>query len=253
MPDSQNHRLKIRLTEQGLHLFDRKTGTNILIDEVTFPKNEWTICPRQVSIALTNTCNLFCSHCYASKVSSSLNKEDVQSWLLELDRAGCFGIGFGGGEPTLHPDFVELCQFGHDKTSLAISFTTHGHHLTQKLIDQIKDSVNFTRISIDGTWDRYEKIRGISFQTLLNKLNDLGKKLNYGVNYVVNETTISDLDELAKIAQEAIDNFNFEKVLTNEIDNLLDEAIHTALDGMDFSKDIRELIYKEVEKRINHV
>ena len=57
-------------------------------------------------------------------------------------------------------------------------------------------------------------------------------------------------DELTKIVKDAIDNFNFEQVLSIKIDNLLDESLHIALDEMDFSKDIREIIFKEDEKRI---
>ncbi|MCV3265035.1 radical SAM protein (plasmid) [Vibrio harveyi] len=93
-------------------------------------------------MALTNNCDLRCAHCYAPKHRSTLDKSRVKDWLLEMDSMGVFGIGFGGGEPTLHEDLVELCQFGQEETKLAISFTTHGHSLTPELISQLKSHVN---------------------------------------------------------------------------------------------------------------
>jgi MoaA/NifB/PqqE/SkfB family radical SAM enzyme len=69
--------------------------------------------------------------------------------MLELDEVGCLGIGFGGGEPTLHPNIEELCHFGKTETNLAITMTSHGHRLSEPLIENLKESVNFLRISMD--------------------------------------------------------------------------------------------------------
>lgn len=193
---------KVRLGPDGIHIFNRNTGTNVLLDEVIPPISSWTLSPRQVSIALSNSCELECTHCYASKKPAKLNFELLKLWLLELDSADCFGVGFGGGEPTLYPKIEELCHFGKTHTRLAITMTTHGHRLNETLIDGLKSSLNFLRISMDGVYDRYEKIRGRSFSTLLNKLSLLKGRIPFGINFVVNETTIQDLTCAAKFAEE---------------------------------------------------
>lgn len=193
---------KIRLGPDGIHIFYRNSGTNVLLDEAIPPKNSWTLSPRQVSIALTNACDLECTHCYASKKKARLNLELVKQWILELDNAGCFGIGFGGGEPTLYPNLKELCHFAKINTDLAITMTSHGHRLNEPLVDALKESVNFLRISMDGVHDTYEKIRGRSFSSLLEKLDLIKDKMSFGINYVVNEATISDLPVAVKIAEE---------------------------------------------------
>ncbi len=59
---------KQRRSPAGLHLFDRTTGLNILLDEIRVPASLWSRAPRQVSIALTNRCDLTCDHCYAPKL-----------------------------------------------------------------------------------------------------------------------------------------------------------------------------------------
>lgn len=196
-----NNKIKTRFGPDGIHLFDRKTGLNILLDDKIPHLTQWTKSPRQVSIALTNLCNLKCTHCYAPKTNAFIDKELVKLWMKELDQSGCFGIGFGGGEPTLHPDFIELCIFGHNETSLAITFTTHGHTLSNSVIGKMEGNIDFIRVSMDGTGDTYESIRGCSFQQFLKKLSLLKKRIPFGINYVVNDRTIGDLDLAIEIAE----------------------------------------------------
>jgi len=196
-----NNNIKTRFGPDGTHFFDRKTGLNILFDDTIPASSQWTNSPRQVSIALTNLCNLKCTHCYAPKTNSFLNKESVKLWMKELDKSGCFGIGFGGGEPTLHPDFIELCDYGHNETSLAITFTTHGHTLTEKLIEKIKHNIDFIRVSMDGVGETYESIRGCSFDRFIEKLPLLKEHIPFGINYVVNARTVNELDSAINIAE----------------------------------------------------
>lgn len=193
---------KVRYGPDGVHLFDRTTGGNILMDEIGVPESKWSKSPRQVSIALTNLCNLNCTHCYAPKSSSELDLSDLKKWLLELDKNGCFGVGFGGGEPTLYKGFVELCEFGSKETELAITFTTHGHTLTEKLIGKLKGHVHFIRVSMDGVDNNYESIRGKKFTDLIRSLSLLQDQITYGINFVVNANTINDLDQAIDICEQ---------------------------------------------------
>src|ERR1700675_1760433 len=103
-------KIKIRTGPSGVHLFCRKTGLNVLCDEVRVPEILWASAPRQISVALTNRCDLTCRYCYAPKGRATLNFEQLTTWLCELDSNGCLGVGFGGGEPTLYRRFAELCQ-----------------------------------------------------------------------------------------------------------------------------------------------
>ena len=77
--------LKVRGGPSGIHMFDRTTGLNLLLDEARVPPASWATAPRQVSIALTNACDLACSHCYAPKNPATLEFERLASWLRELD------------------------------------------------------------------------------------------------------------------------------------------------------------------------
>lgn len=187
--------MKSRFGPNGVHLFDRNTGLNVLLEELRPKESVWSISPRQVSIALTNLCDLRCAHCFAPKHKALLHTDQVLTWLKELDTEGCLGIGFGGGEPTLHPDFVEICKRAAGETHLAVTFTTHGHRLTQPLVKKLKGSIHFARISVDGIGHTYEEQRGRQFSSLLRGIESIAKLSSFGINVVINERTIFELTQ----------------------------------------------------------
>lgn len=193
--------MKLRIGPDGVHAFDRKTGLNILFDEARADERLWSKAPRQISIALTNLCDLQCSYCYAPKQRAALNASLVATWLEELDKAGCLGIGFGGGEPTLHPEFSQICQHAKEKTRLAVTFTTHGHRLRPQLLKEIAGHVNFIRVSVDGVGSTYEKLRNRPYEDLLENLRRAREITPIGINVVVNDETFKDLDELTELAE----------------------------------------------------
>lgn len=193
--------MKFRISPNGVHLFDRLSGLNVLLDEVHPEEAVWLTSPRQVSIALTNICDLHCTYCYAPKHRASLHTDQVLGWLRELDTAGCLGIGFGGGEPTLHPDFVDICKRAAGETQLAVTFTTHGHRLTPQLVERLKGSIHFVRISVDGIGRTYEEQRGKPFASLLRGMESIANLSPFGINVVVNERTVAELDAISELAQ----------------------------------------------------
>lgn len=196
-------RPKLRPGPSGIHLFDRTSGLNLLIDEVIPPEAVWAIAPRQVSIALTNACDLHCPYCFAPKKPGVLESGRVSSWLSELDANGTLGVGFGGGEPTLYPRFAELCASAAKNTNLAVTFTTHGHHLNDAVLDSLKGNVHFIRVSMDGVGKTYERLRGRSFSALQIRLDALRKIVPFGINFVVNNDTLPDIASAATAAENA--------------------------------------------------
>ncbi|MDX2298385.1 MAG: radical SAM protein [Xanthomonadaceae bacterium] len=192
--------MKFRSGPNGVHLFDRRSGLNVLLDELRPEEAVWSTSPRQVSVALTNVCDLHCAYCYAPKHKSSLQSDQVLGWLKELDTEGCLGIGFGGGEPTLHPDFVDICKRVAGETQLAVTFTTHGHRLTPQLVERLKGSIHFARISVDGVGRTYEEQRGKQFASLLRGVESIATLSSFGINVVVNERTVAELDAMSELA-----------------------------------------------------
>lgn len=210
--------MKKRIGPDGIHFFDRTNGNNILINELILPEAEWTVAPRQISIALTNVCDLHCEFCYAPKIKATLPVDYLKKWLKEIDQLGTLGVGFGGGEPTLYPKFAEICEFTANETDLAVTFTTHGHRLTDDLLSDLKGNVHFIRISIDGVGATYEKFRGRKFDKLIERVEKTRKISSLGFNVVINDSTIPDLDQVTEIARK----FDISEVLL-----LPQQATHT--------------------------
>ena len=137
------------------------------------PHSLWASAPRQISVALTNRCDLSCSYCYAPKNRASLDLRRLVEWLCELDSNGCLGVGFGGGEPTLYEYFVDVCRRVSRETKLAVTFTTHAHRINREFVAALKGAVHFARGSVDGVGATYEAMRGRSFETLRSSLEHL--------------------------------------------------------------------------------
>ena len=194
---------KLRGGPAGLHVFNRTTGLNILSDEISVPAALWSRAPRHVSIALTNRCDLACAHCFAPKSRDELPYDTLTRWLSELDANGTLGVGFGGGEPTLYRRFSELCRHAARETTLSLTFTTHGHHIDSAMANELRGSVHFIRVSMDGVGDTYESIRRRSFPALKERLKLIRSVSNFGINIVVNERTMPELDEAAAVAADA--------------------------------------------------
>lgn len=190
----------VRFCEAGIHLFDRVTGLNVLIDEVDVADSQLSLAPRYLSVALTNACELHCAYCYAPKHAAMIDANLAVAWAVELGRAGCLGIGFGGGEPTAHPRFAEICQQIATTTAMAVTFTTHGHRMTRKQADTLRGSVHFSRLSVDGVGATYERLRGRSFADVTTAARLLRSIAPLGINTVVNASTIAELDRVARFA-----------------------------------------------------
>jgi MoaA/NifB/PqqE/SkfB family radical SAM enzyme len=199
----RHKKFNVRLGPSGIHLFDRTSGVNLLIDELIPSEAEWAMAPRQVSIALTNACDLECSYCFAPKTHASLPFDLVESWLRDLDANGTLGVGFGGGEPTLYPRFAELCAYAAENTNLAVTFTTHGHHLNDTILAHLRGKVHFVRVSMDGVGATYERLRNRPFNTLHKRLDALRTIAAFGINYVVNSDTMPDIDAAVSFAESA--------------------------------------------------
>jgi MoaA/NifB/PqqE/SkfB family radical SAM enzyme len=136
-------------------------------------------------------------------VPGRLDANVVLSWIEELDAAGCFGVGFGGGEPTAHPEFAGICAEATKSTRLAVTFTTHGHRMDEGLANVLRGNVHFIRVSMDGVGRTYERLRGRPFEAFQRHLEIVATVAPFGLNVVVNDETVGELEAIASFAKSA--------------------------------------------------
>lgn len=68
--------------------------------------------PELVDISITDYCESNCAYCYRGSTTKGTHasKRDIDNLLYVLYKWGVFEIAFGGGEPTSHPNFVEILK-----------------------------------------------------------------------------------------------------------------------------------------------
>jgi MoaA/NifB/PqqE/SkfB family radical SAM enzyme len=164
-------------------LFDRDTGTNVLID------NERTrglkrAAPRMLQVAITNACDKDCSFCYRPMdAKSQWSFDDIVELAQVCDRWGVLELAFGGGEPTLFPRFPELLRKIWTTTGMCPSFTTHGKRLTPELLRAIHGYYGQLQVSVYDEDDTHAIVKLL-----------LAEGARFGLNYLVTPARVRSIE-----------------------------------------------------------
>jgi radical SAM protein with 4Fe4S-binding SPASM domain len=115
------------------------------------------------TVRLTKACNLRCPHCYVNAelpLEDELRFDEIKKVIDELAKLKTFSVFYTGGEPFLRKDIVKILQYTHQK-ELGISISTNGTLLSKNLLKKIKNiPFELFQISLDGTKEIHESIRG---------------------------------------------------------------------------------------------
>jgi len=119
--------------------------------------------PYRVKIQLTNACNARCRHCNVYKLFPKfLSTHIVEKLIISVQRMGCEEIDFTGGEPTLHPDFLNLFKRAKE-AGLKVKINTNGYLINEFLAkEMVKLGLRELAISIDSHIPKvHNSIRGL--------------------------------------------------------------------------------------------
>lgn len=212
-------------------------------------------CPIEVSLDLTNRCNLRCKDCIGAvdeetrKVEMTLDQ--AMTVMEKLALAGVKAIKLtGGGEPLLSPVLREVLEYGHHDLGLDFGLITNG--VTSAVDDDVLSAAlkvcTWIRVSMDAECGaRYAKIKGVKaavYEQCLATTRRLmalrnGSDCTVGIAYLCDAETNEGMVPAAGIAHGVgVDYVQFRPY---QIDNRLD------LDGMRQYLDLDEF-YAEFEK-----
>lgn len=109
-----------------------------------------------MNLMLTGKCNYNCLHCFNAADNAPLMTEWAWDDLLDLlDQAadcGIHAITLTGGEPMLHPRFLDVVREIHKRDMVLEKLATNGHFITQETLGFFRDiGCNpWIKISFDG-------------------------------------------------------------------------------------------------------
>lgn len=125
----------------------------------------WLSAPVEVSIELTNTCNLECIHCYSSsrpfKVFEELRYPELTDLIDQLVDLKVFRLQLVGGEPFIRPDACDVVSYAKRK-GMIVTCSTNGSFLDDERLRYLKQhGLDDMQISIDGAdAETHDLIRG---------------------------------------------------------------------------------------------
>ena len=92
-------------------------------------------------IELLDQCNYSCRYCYVrGSTQSLLPLDNVKKYLSELRDTGCVWLTLTGGEPLLHPNFIEIYNYAYD-LGFAVTILTNGYLLTDEHIKLFQEKM----------------------------------------------------------------------------------------------------------------
>jgi organic radical activating enzyme len=128
----RNHNFICRHDEQYDYwtIFNQADGRKIRLRFTTDPKQMMNVpnkatAPELVDMKITNYCPFACKFCYQSSTVKGNHAYQWDVWKLVqgLSQLKVFEVALGGGEPTFHPDFVEILKNFRDY-GIVPNFTT---------------------------------------------------------------------------------------------------------------------------------
>lgn len=191
----------------------QQSNSNKNIEEMEQGKTILESYPRRLVFELTNACNLNCIMC-------GRNAADFKPTVFDMDVFRSFEplmdaieevTLMGWGEPTIHPNFIEMLEI-IDKHSARKYFCTNGMNL-KKIKNAIFDyNVDVFAVSLDGATDETNSRirRGSKIDQITEDLKDIVRiKKERGLKYpwinfvfCAMQSNIRELPDLVRLAAE---------------------------------------------------
>ncbi len=170
------------------------------------------------NVDLTNRCNLTCPVCFANANAAGYLYEpsvaQIRGMLQALrDEKPVAGrvVQFSGGEPTMHPDFLEICALARDMGFTHVQAATNGILLSDvEFARKAKDAgLTTLYLQFDGVCDDiYKRTRGKSLHETKLKVIEAARAV--GMKIVFVPTIVKGLNDhqIGDILRLAIDNID---------------------------------------------
>jgi radical SAM protein with 4Fe4S-binding SPASM domain len=195
-----------------------------------------------IIVSLGDRCNLACPYCFNQKERQDrlltknlrrIGRADIARILAEFRDLGGKGVIFTGGEPTLNPMFLEICE---DAVALGITVKviTNGTQLKRLDAARVAEAVDVLAVSLDSADDSVNAIlwgnnKYRIHDHLLAPLAQIGRirrqrdgeKIGITIKPTITRHNLHGLPDLARhVAEALVDcNVRFDITSYHEIDS----------------------------------
>jgi mycofactocin radical SAM maturase len=165
--------------------------------------------PVNVTWEITEACNLSCSHCLSASLRAQgrgeLDLGQCRALIDELARMEVFQVNFGGGEPFLREDFLDILDYAH-RRGITTCVSTNGTLLTDALVDDLLALAPvYLQVSLDGARaETNDAIRGRgTFARILAGIELLSERRypDFSLNMVVTRLNVGEIAEFDRLAR----------------------------------------------------
>jgi radical SAM protein with 4Fe4S-binding SPASM domain len=165
---------------------------------------------RNVYLYITDKCQLRCGHCYMGErldAATVMPKEEVFRNLDLWRRMGGSKLSILGGEPTLHPDFLEIVRHANLLGFEKVILNTNGlPYARRKLRSLVPADFSYIQVSLDGASPAtHDRVRGAgTFGAAWSTTQELSSRgFDTRVICTVNRVNIKDCLDLLPMADDA--------------------------------------------------
>jgi len=165
--------------------------------------------PTRIELDLTNYCNLNCIHCSrdASIIRSNceLRKDQIERLISEAANIGVQSLQLMGGEPLLHDNFFEICEYAKQKGINRLDTSSNGWIIDKKNAVRISKYFDEIQLSIHGAsehmHDRIVNKSGAWKQILKAAKNLVDVGVNVKINMSILHENVCEIEAMADLAR----------------------------------------------------
>ena len=201
-------------------------------------------------LAITNICNYKCENCpYKCIKKNIMQLKEFKQYIDKIQiENNIQGVVLSGGEPTIHPNFLEMLEY-INKKNMYVTLLTNGSKLSKdEFVEEIEKKIDINRLHIVMTiynidekmHDNGTGIKG-SYKNTIEAFELLIKhNIKVSLKHCISKENYKKLDDFFKL-----------------FDNLLPVNVTFQLTTLDFSginlKQMKKnyFLYKNVKKYLN--
>jgi len=164
---------------------------------------------RNVYLYITEACQLRCEHCYMGERldrALKLTLPQIRDTLATWRRMGGSKLTILGGEPTLHPNYVDAIRLGRQLGYEDVITTTNAQKPAARKFRQLEpEDFAYVQVSLDGgSAETHDRVRGTdTFATALETTAELtARGFDTRIICTVNQANKPDALKLLDLADE---------------------------------------------------